>query len=156
MALTSLDYSDLLRYLSFNRKRVVLNKTQVNKLLFMCYGTYLARTSGKMFEEPPKAWPFGPVFPRVYKTFDQKSMPIIIPKENIVLFKQNEEALRICVSVIDKYSNTSAYNLSMWSHKEGSPWYQTVYSGTTVVWNKEIKDEIIKEYFTQHPVIAAS
>ena len=156
MALTSLDYSDLLRYLAFNRKRVVLNKTQVNKLLFMCYGTYCARTSKRLFEEKPKAWPFGPVFPRVYKTFDQKSMPIIIPKENKALFKENEEALRICVAVIDKYSNTSAYNLSMWSHKEGSPWYQTVYSGTTIVWNKEIEDEIVKVYFTQHPVIAAS
>lgn len=156
MALTSLDYSDLLRYLAFSRKRVVLNKTQVNKLLFMCYGTYCAKTSRRMFEESPKAWPFGPVFPKVYKTFDQKSLPIIIPKENIALFKQDKIALRICLAVIDKYSNTSAYSLSMWSHKEGSPWYKTVYSEATVVWNKEIKDEIIKEYFNQHPVIAAS
>lgn len=156
MELTSLDYSDLLRFLAFNRRKVVLNKTQVNKLLFMCYGTYYARTSNKLFEESPKAWPFGPVFPKVYKTFDQKSMPIILPKENITLFRQDQEALNICVSVIDRYSNTSAYSLSMWSHKEGSPWYQTVYSGEpTIVWNKEIKDEIIKEYFTKHPVVAS-
>ena len=155
VALTSQDYSDLLRYLAFDRRRVVLNNTQVNKLLFMCYGTYYARTSKRLFEETPKAWPFGPVFPRVYKTFDQKSMPISI-KENIPLFSENREAVNICVSVIDKYSHASAYHLSMWSHKEGSPWYQTVYSETPIVWNKEIKDEIIKEYFVKYPVISAS
>ena len=153
MALTSTDYADLLRYLAFARQRTTLNNTQVNKLLFMCYGTYLAHSNQKLFEEAPKAWPFGPVFPKVYKTFGQKQMPVAIPKENIALFNSNALALRICYAVIDKYSHTSAYDLSMWSHKEGSPWYNTVYSHNPVIWNQEIKDEDIKKYFTDKPVI---
>lgn len=153
MPLSSLDFSDLLRYLAFKRQKIVLNKTQVNKLLFMCYGTYMAKKEERLFAESPKAWPYGPVFPKVYKTFDQKKMPIALEKETIPEFNSNPLALNICCAVIDKYCHVSAYDLSSWSHKEGSPWYQTVYSETPIVWNKEISDNVIKEYFTEHPVV---
>jgi len=151
--LTSVDYADLLRFLAFKRKKVIINKTQVNKMLFMCYGTYLAQLNKKLFEESPKAWPFGPVFPKVYKTFDRKEMPIIFSNENKELFKANIVALNICCAVVDRYSSVSAYDLSMWSHKEGSPWFQTVYSESPIVWNKVIEDGITKQYFTEHPVV---
>ncbi len=153
MALNSTEYSDLLRYLAFKRKKVVLNKTQVNKLLFMCYGTYLALVGKKLFEEAPKAWPFGPVFPKVYKTFDRKEMPILISDENIKQFNSNLPALNICCAVIDRYSHVSAYDLSTWSHQEGSPWYKTVYSESPIVWNKVIEDDIIKKFFKENPVV---
>lgn len=153
MSLSSTDYSDLLRYLAFKRKKVILNKTQVNKLLFMCYGTYLSLMDAKLFDESPKAWPFGPVFAKVYKTFDRKEMPILISDEKRKQFNDNIPALNICCAIIDKYSNVSAYNLSMWSHREGSPWYKTVYTGSPIVWNKVIEDDIIKEYFKEKPVV---
>ena len=153
MRLSSIDYADLLRFLAFKRRHVVLNKTQVNKLLFMCYGTYLSLVNDKLFDEAPKAWPFGPVFPKVYKTFEMKEMPIIISDENKQYFNSNLPALNICCAVVDKYSNVSAYDLSMWSHMEGSPWYQTVYKDTPIVWNKVIEDNVIKEYFKEHPVV---
>lgn len=160
MALTSTDYADLLRHLAFNRKGVVISNTQVNKLLFMCYGTYLvlAGNGQRLFEEHPKAWPFGPVFPKVYKTFNRKEMPISIPVEKVREFNSNALGVRICNAVIDKHSHTSAYDLSLWSHEEGSPWYQTVYYGKDgkpvdeIEWNKEIEDETIKKYFETHPV----
>lgn len=153
MNLASTDYADLLRYLAFKRRRAIINKTQVNKMLFMCYGTYLALLGEKLFEEAPRAWPFGPVFPRVYKTFDRKDMPIIIPNEERERFNANMPALNICCAVVDKFSHTSAYSLSVWSHREGSPWYQTVYDNSPIVWNKVIPDETIKAYFTENPVV---
>ena len=71
MELTSIDYANYLRYLAMERFFTILNKTQVNKMLFICYGLYLSMTNKKLFsDDTPKAWPFGPVFPRVYKRFD--------------------------------------------------------------------------------------
>jgi len=119
----------------------------------MCYGTYLVKTNEPIFDEKPKAWPFGPVFPRVYRLYDSHKMPIVLSREQVTAFNANPEALRICFSIVDKYCHTSAYDLSMWSHSEGSPWYQTVYSKKPIEWNKEIADGIIKNYFNEQPVI---
>lgn len=148
MGLTSLDYSDILRDLAFKICGIILNKTQVNKLLFMCYGIYMANKNEPLFDEHPHAWPYGPVFPRVYKHFDDKKMPIAINSEKAKVFKSNELAVRICEWVIRNYAHLSAYNLSVWSHKEGSPWYKTVYNGNDAVkWNDVIDDNLIKDYF---------
>lgn len=145
--LTSLDYSDLLRFLAYNKHFVILNKTQVNKLLFMCYGFYLSEKKARLFSETPKAWPYGPVFPIVYKRFASRGL-VAIPDEKMSQFKKDETAFKICTKIVDKYCHTSAYDLSLWSHQQGSPWYQTVYcDDKPIVWNREISDEIINSYF---------
>jgi len=51
-------------------KGVNLNVTQVQKLLFLAYGIGLAKFKTKLVGEEPKAWPYGPVFPRARKNFD--------------------------------------------------------------------------------------
>lgn len=153
-SLTSVDYANLLRFLAYSRENTVLSNTQVNKLLFMCYGTYLALDGHRLFDEAPKAWPFGPVFPKVYKTYMMQPNPIIIQKEKVHLFNDNALAMRICNAVVKKHCHRSAYDLSMWSHQDGSPWHKTVYSDDSnpIEWNKEIEDGIIREYFREHPV----
>lgn len=153
MKLSSLDYADLLRYLTYKRKYVNLNKTQTLKLLFMCYGTYLAVNGKRLFDETPKAWVYGPVFPRVYRTFDRRQLLTGLTQEQIDAFNQDRVAIGIINAVIDRYSSYGAYTLSEWSHQEGSPWSQTVNEGEKLIWGKEIKDEIIKEYFIENPVI---
>ena len=47
--LTSVDVANLLRNFALKEHFVNLNKTQVNKLLFMCYGFYLASTGRNFF-----------------------------------------------------------------------------------------------------------
>ena len=147
MELTSLQYSKLLKYLAFERHQVVLNKTQVNKLLFICYGCYLAEKKVRLFSEAPHAWPFGPVFPTVYRKFESISFPVYFTQDELDAFHQNEYALLLCAQTIDKFCHVGAYDLSAWSHKDGSPWYKTVFSETPVKWNKEINNEVIEEYF---------
>lgn len=51
MKLTSLDYADLFNWIAYNKYVVQLDKMQINKLLFMCYGMYLAATGGKVLFE---------------------------------------------------------------------------------------------------------
>lgn len=151
--LTSLDYADLISWLTYKKYGVLLNKTQINKLLFMCYGMYLAATDGKkLFEDDtPKAWPFGPVFPRVYKKFIPGKVPVSFTKEMQETFWENQTAMQLADKIIDKYHAYSAYSLSEWSHMEGGPWHTTIYGKDgkkQIQWNQIIDNALIQEYFT--------
>lgn len=50
-----------------NEKGVILNTTKVQKLLYMAYGLLLAEKNRIITDEQPKAWPYGPVFPKTRK-----------------------------------------------------------------------------------------
>lgn len=70
MELTSIDYTRLISWLAYYKHKTILNKTQMQKILFMCYGLYLTKHNEPLFsDDTPKAWPFGPVFPRSYKRY---------------------------------------------------------------------------------------
>lgn len=149
---TSIDYGRLIQYTSQKLHLQKLNKTQVNKILFFVYGRYLAVTGQKLFtDDTPKAWPYGPVFPRVNKRTDPSEV-IKFSKEEVAMFKANETAVEIIVAAVGKMHNMSAVYLTKWSHEEGSPWFRTLYEGMEKgkqrAWNTEIPDEYIKEYFS--------
>lgn len=156
--LTSLDYADLISWLAYKKYGVLLNKTQMNKLLFMCYGMYLAASGGKVLfeDDTPKAWPFGPVFPRVNKRFNPEQIPRSIPAEKQELFKKDLTALQLVDMIVKKYHAYSAFALSEWSHIEGGPWHTTIYGKAgekkPVKWNQSIDNELIREYFTPRHV----
>ncbi|MCQ2359971.1 MAG: DUF4065 domain-containing protein [Paludibacteraceae bacterium] len=148
MEFTSIDYANYIRYLAADKYYTSLNNTQVNKMLFICYGLYLVIADGKLFnDDTPKAWPFGPVFPRVYKRFDEYSGA---SQTIIDYINANEQIKELTSFVVDKFYSWSAYQLSEWSHQPDGPWYQTVYGDGTQQpkWNREIPDEVIKQYFT--------
>lgn len=126
-------------------KGIILNTTKVQKMLYILYSYFLAKHNRQIFEETPKAWPYGPVFPRtrkkvdftkVYKRTDSDIEDIL--KEDMMVEKFN--------SVIDKYSKFSASHLSNWSHMENGPWDKTV-KGSGFKWGEHIPDQYIKEYF---------
>lgn len=151
--LTSLDYADLISWIAYKKYSILLNKTQINKLLFMCYGMYLAVTKGEVLfkDDSPKAWPFGPVFPRVYKRFIPGKIPVPFTKDMQNEFKKNPLAMKLAVRIVDKYHGYSAYALSEWSHKEGGPWHTTIYGRDgkkQIHWNQIIDKVLIQNYFT--------
>lgn len=149
MELTSIDYANYIRHLAASQYYTNLNKTQVNKMLFICYGLYLAMTNGsKLFDDDtPKAWPFGPVFPRVYKRFDTFSGSL--SQTIIDAIQENKQAKEIIDFVVKKFHTWTAYQLSEWSHQLSGPWYQTVYAnGSEPQWSREIQDNLIQQYFT--------
>ncbi|WP_166786361.1 Panacea domain-containing protein [Dysgonomonas capnocytophagoides] len=122
----------------------------MQKLLYMVYGIYLSTTDEKLFtDDSPKAWPFGPVFPRVNKYFT----PGLIPSAadlSVSKIENNPIVFDIINSVVKQFHNKSAASLSHWSHEENGPWYKTVYDGGEAKWNKEISDILIKNYFPKH------
>ena len=69
--LTSLDYAKLIQFAAVRNHMTLLNRTQINKILFYVYGVYLAEVGEPLFnDDTPKAWPYGPVVPIVNNKLD--------------------------------------------------------------------------------------
>lgn len=157
MKLTSIDYARLIQYTAQRKHMVLLNKTQINKILFYVYGAYLADTGKPLFDDDtPKAWTYGPVFPRPNKAVDISEVIKSFPKDKIESYKSNKKALDITIKSVDNMYDRSALSLTKWSHVEGSPWYNTIYdkdgNGNVISqkpWNTRIEDKLIKDYFSR-------
>lgn len=154
MELTSIDYARLLSWLAYYKHNTILNKTQMQKLLFMCYGIFYAYKNIHLFtDDAPKAWPYGPVFPRVNVRYNPNSIPSDLTDKEKNSFLENKDALFLANNIINNYVNVSAHSLSEWSHEKGSPWFKTIYGedggNTDINWNQPIPERYIKEYFSK-------
>lgn len=155
MELTSIDYARLIQYASLKMHRQHLNKTQINKILFYVYGVYYAKTGKLLFDDDsPKVWPYGPVFPRANKRVKIGEV-VTISDKGVSEFGKNKLALDIIKQAVNMMYNKSAWSLTMWSHRDESPWYRTLNpvdeDGKELPqcdWNTPINLEYIKEYFS--------
>ena len=150
MTLTSLDYAKLIAWIAFNKHHVTLNKTQVQKILFICYGWYLVAKDAPLFsDDPPKAWPFGPVFPRSYKRYD-KFIDSDLTMEEKAAFMQDKDTLRQISIFTGRYCHMTARDLTAWSHQPDTPWSKTVFKGDGKIhWSEPIDIDDIKQYFKE-------
>jgi len=148
MEAQSIDYANLVRRYTLHQYGVELVKTQVLKILYIIYGMYIARTDTPLFAgDRLKAWPYGPVFPRVYRLF--KPQPGPIADDVLDFINGNRYAVSTIKDVIGKRYFWSAYQLSEWSHQVGGPWYDAVYPDDgDARWGAEITDESVKAYFS--------
>jgi uncharacterized phage-associated protein len=127
-------------------KGIVLNTTKVQKMLYILYSYYMAKHDIQIFSETPKAWPYGPVFPRTRKKVE---FGIVYKRENSDLSKiiAEDGLVDKFNSVIDIYSKFTAGQLSDWSHMKDSPWEKTT-KLFGFKWGDFIPDNYIKEYFS--------
>lgn len=132
-------------------KGKILNATQLQKILFIAYGYYLANNTSNLLSESPKAWPFGPVFPRVQKKVNTESSHKLSDFENLPI-SNDEDITDLFNKLIEKYSKYTATSLSNWSHSVGSPWEQTTRQAG-FKWNMVIPDLLIENYFKNLDVI---
>lgn len=129
------------------QKGIVLNVTKVQKLLFILYGYFLARHNQVLLNEKPKAWPFGPVFPKTRKGVDFGKV-IDIADNSLSEIAADPMVTEALNKIIDTYASFSATQLSDWSHMPGGPWDKAT-KETSFTWNQPIPDEYIKEYFSE-------
>lgn len=154
--LTSIDYARLVQLAAQKFHMTQLNKTQINKILFLVYGVYLANTGKHLFDDDtPKAWPFGPVFPKVYKKVNTSEVIRGFDKPRNDEFKKKPCVLSLITDAVDAMCGMSAVSLTRWSHQEGSPWYNTIFNidvdgnvTSQKPWNSSIGDDCIAEYFS--------
>lgn len=155
--LTSIDYARLIQLTATNLYHTLLNKTQVNKILFYIYGAYLADNKKPPFtDDTPKAWTYGPVFPipnKVVVSCEMVDKSFFLPAK-IEEFQKDQKTLNLVMNVVKNMCNKTAYALTQWSHTEGSPWYKTIYKKVDGVvteqkpWNTRIENSLIADYFS--------
>ncbi len=128
-------------------KRIVLNVTKVQKLLYMAYGHFLSKNDIQISKETPKAWPYGPVFPRTRKKVDYNHiLPLSDPEFEEI--KKDIELTAKLNSIIETYSKFSASQLSDWSHAERGPWDKATKQPGFKWGVTEIPNEFITDYFS--------
>ncbi len=130
---------------------VFVNITKLQKLLFCVYGSVLAVTDNRLCKEHPKAWPHGPVFPRVYTYTKRHQLDIIdalIKHKQAADFVLSQEEKDVIDSTLKLFGKYNAGQLVAWTHKTGSPWYESTNGGLNL--QKDIPDPLIKDYFQQH------
>ena len=125
------------------RAGIKINMTQLQKLLFIIYGTSLAILNRKPFNENAQAWPYGPVFPRTRRDLLEtvSKWPHIEYPQNIPADLQD-----IISGVIYHFGKWSTFQLITWSHTPGSPWEITT-KMPNFNWGTEIGNGLIKDYF---------
>lgn len=130
-----------------NEKRISINITKVQKLLYIAYGLYLAVKNERLTNEQPQAWPYGPVFPTTRtKLVDADFYSINFDLPDLAEMKQDEVLRSLFELVFNHFGQWTASQLTAWSHSDGSPWERTV-DQDGFSWGTRIPDEYIKPYF---------
>lgn len=130
-----------------NKDGIVLNVTKVQKMLFIAYGYFLSKHNHVLLKESPKAWPYGPVFPRTRNKVNYGSIISLNDKELSEILN-DEKVTEVFEAIIKKYSPYTASQLSDWSHMKGSPWDKTI-NQPGFDWNQQIPDNFITNYFLE-------
>lgn len=97
-----------------------LNKTQAQKILYCCYGAVMGKFNERLTDEHPKAWMYGPVFPRTINDINKKRLNVSMAEN----FEKScpESWLELINKTIVAFWDYSASQLSNWSHAKNSPW----------------------------------
>lgn len=132
-----------LRYAAKKQDKQI-NMTQIMKLLYITYGTMLVAERCRITAEHPKAWPYGPAFPRVNKHV--KLSDEITSKEYDSIKKTHPKLIQQMDAVVARFGNIPAGQLSAWSHQHGSPW-DLAGKRSDWKWNTELSDDDIYDFF---------
>lgn len=125
------------------------------KLIKLCYianGWRMALTDGDpLIGDPVQAWKYGPVYPEIYREFqDYRDPKAIINKfgqlssgranRNRFPEVDDPETIEFLDLIVELYGNQTAYQLSDLTHREGTPW-----SKIHDQWGKDLKRNKHKE-----------
>jgi len=130
-----------------NNRGIAINITKVQKLLYIAYGLFLAVSDARLVDEHPQAWPYGPVFPTTRNKLLKANMYAInIEDGEFSGIKKDDDVMRLMDLVFKSFGSWPAARLTSWSHKEGSPWENTV-SMFGFRWGDTMDDDDIRDYF---------
>ena len=132
---------------------------KLQKLVYMCYADYLCNEFENLFNDKIYAYRLGPVIESVYEKYKKSGYGKLAVEDDELMYneesKQMSSQSRIIASknglkkllsiekTINKYGKYTASELVELTHKKNTPWKKT---GSGLISNKLIKDELIKEY----------
>ncbi len=130
------------------QKNFFVNLTKIQKLVFCVYGAVLATSGERICKDHPKAWPHGPVFPRIYKYTKRHADGIVealMSHEENLTSILNERPKKIIDTTLNFFGRYNAGTLVNWTHDEDGPWFKSTNGGKVL--QKEIPDNLISDYF---------
>jgi len=102
------------------------NVTQIQKWLYICYGLYLAAYDRQLLTERPKAWNYGPAFPRVHKKQKKNNDSLNYLETRINSENTNAEDFAKYEAVVNTtlkhFGDWTAGELVTWTHEPGTAW----------------------------------
>lgn len=124
-----------------------INMTKLQKLLYIAYGTWLAIEDKRLCDEHPQAWPYGPVFQNVYDKLNSINLKDIrINDEDLQEIKNDKNINDLLRMMFGTFGKWTASQLTVWSHKDGSPW-EYACQMPDFKWGRQIDDILIQDYF---------
>lgn len=93
---------------------------KLNKLVYYAQVESLILTGEPLFDDAIEAWEYGPVEPRVYHAFKRYGrLPIAAPSGQ---YRMSEKGWSVLSSMMDKYSDYTAFDLVTLSHDSDGAW----------------------------------
>lgn len=123
----------------------VLNMSQIQILMYITYGLYLASTGKRLTGEHPQMWQFGPVFPRAYNKIRKDDSDGRAEYEAIEA--DNPRLAGFMDDQFHRFGFTTAAVASAPHLADGSPWAKTR-KGSPDKWGAVMDDADISEWFT--------
>lgn len=94
----------------------LISNLKLQKLLYYMQGFHLAFFGEPLFKEEIHAWQFGPVVPDVYFHYRENENKGILPEDEVIVLKDEEEEL--FDKVFSVYGDYSALGLMNLTHNE--------------------------------------
>lgn len=121
-----------------------LTMSQIQTILYIAYGVWLALHDERLIEEHPQMWQYGPVFPRVYAKLKKDSSDGYDEYDSLRC--NHPDKFRFLSNCFRRYAWTKACILTSPHISQGSPWSQTRKENPDK-WGVRIEDELIREWF---------
>lgn len=144
----SVDFAVYL-YCELQDRDIQATQTKLQKLLYICFGYYLAATGERLLNEMPCAWPYGPVFPGVYE-----AQAIYNGNLRARAYQTDFDSLKkydgLIDSVIRHFGHWSAQRLTEWTHQSNMAWdkVRSKVGYKSAAWNTPLELEDIAEDFS--------
>ena len=136
-----------------------LDQLQLNKLCYMTHGFVLRDNESGVFSDDVKAWPYGPVIPKIYdaikrykknnvdKLYISGDFVLNVPKHTEKMLKKHvrEDVRTIADKVVENYSELSVKTLINLSHQKGTPWSKT----RNKHFDATIDNELIRNFYKE-------
>ena len=120
-----------------------LTNMQLQKLVYIAHGFYLALTDQPLIDEDVKAWQWGPVIVSLYESLKHYGAGRVTSRLSAPRDVLDETAKMVIQYVWKAYGRFTGFQLSGITHKENSPWHEQWES-----WQYQtIPNEMIAEYY---------
>lgn len=123
-----------------------LNMSQIQVILYIAYGVWMAENGDRLFDEHPQAWQYGPVFPRVYSKL-KKDMTDT-QELYLKLMDGSPERFAFLERCFRRYAWTRASDLAAPHISKGTPWSRTRKSNPDSQ-TARIDDSLVAEWFSE-------